>query len=50
MRIFRSEVKTMKDENGTDVAADTNLDGTEATATDAPAAGTTPKSQPKPKK
>jgi sec-independent protein translocase protein TatA len=50
MRIFRSEVKTMKDENGADVAADADLAGTEATGTDAPAASTTPKSQPKPKK
>jgi sec-independent protein translocase protein TatA len=45
MRIFRSEVKTMKDENGNDVPIDPDEGAGEA-----PAAGTTPKSPPKPKK
>jgi sec-independent protein translocase protein TatA len=49
MRIFRSEVKTMKDENGKDVPVDSDTDVDEAPGADAPAAGTTPKSQPKPK-
>jgi sec-independent protein translocase protein TatA len=45
MRIFRSEVKTMKDENGNDVPI--QPDGEDGAA---PAAGTSPSSPPKPKK
>lgn len=43
MRIFRSEVKTMKDENGNDVPIDPNGDDG-----DAPAGGTTRPAKPKP--
>lgn len=50
MRIFRSEVKTMKDENGNDVPVTDEAADADTPAADAPAAGTTPKSQPKPKK
>ena len=46
MRIFRSEVKTMKDENGTD--ADATTVESEATSVDAPEASK-PKSATKPK-
>ena len=49
MRIFRSEVKTMKDENGKDVPVDSDADVDDVPGADAPSAGSTPKSQPKPK-
>jgi sec-independent protein translocase protein TatA len=45
MRIFRSEVKTMKDENGNDIPV-----GPEGEDGVAPATGTGPQSPPKPKK
>jgi sec-independent protein translocase protein TatA len=49
MRIFRSEVKTMKDENGKDVPVEDAADDA-VPADEAPTAGTTAQSQPKPKK
>jgi sec-independent protein translocase protein TatA len=49
MRIFRSEVKTMKDENGNDVPSDAGAQDDAVPTAEAPAAGTPPKSQPKPK-
>jgi sec-independent protein translocase protein TatA len=52
MRIFRSEVKTMKDENGKDVPVPTDADAdvVDADGTEAPSAGTAPNGQSKPKK
>lgn len=49
MRIFRSEVKTMKDENGKDVPVDADVAEDVTAADEVPSAGTTPKSRPKPK-
>lgn len=50
MRIFRSEVKTMKDENGKDVPVDPDTDVADADGADAPPASTAPNGQSKPKK
>ena len=50
MRIFRSEVKTMKDENGDDVVVDSAVDeDVTATAKPAKASTTKPASSTKPK-
>ena len=50
MRIFRSEVKTMKDENGKDVPVDPDADVADVDGADAPSTGTAPNGQSKPKK
>ena len=50
MRIFRSEVKTMKDENGKDVPVDPDTDVADVDGADAPPASTAPNGQSKPKK